>query len=290
MQQALRTDQDVQDAVKALIHGCAPERRAEIDAIWSAYRPEFQLTPDVHEGERFILDAGAYRYVRFNHRVLRAFWLAAFIAWEGHRAVHSVLQTGSDPCSADFTRFRLLTDAFRTTLASDDPTLEPLPTGIPEPGKYPGANEPLSQAPAELATLATSWAFLHETRHIRHQQEGTGAPHGGSRPQCHAEEFSCDEFAARFLIEHRSRCAQDQRVDADAVLRKRRNGVAVGMFALSLMTENHWQASDTHPSVQSRMDALRPLLGNNAEDFAMIIGAFMALRCIWPDVPISTFS
>jgi hypothetical protein len=44
--------------------------------------PLFQLTHDTHDGERFMMKAGMDRYVRFNHRVVRAFWIAAFAAWE----------------------------------------------------------------------------------------------------------------------------------------------------------------------------------------------------------------
>lgn len=289
MSQVVRTDTDVQVAAKALFEGCAPERKADIDKLWDAYRPEFQLTPDILAGERFILDAGAFRYVRFNHRVLRAFWLASFIAWEGSQAVHAALQASDDPASADFSRFRQLIDAFRTTLTADEADLEPLPDGIPQAGTYPGAGQPLLQAPAELATLAAGFAFLHEARHIKHQQDGTGAPQGGSPDQFHAEELSCDDFAARFLIEQHSTFAHDQSEDAAAVLKKRRLGLSVAMFALVLMSENRWQASDTHPSIQARIDSLRPLLGMNAEDIAMIVGAFTALRCIWPNAPTPRF-
>ncbi len=55
--------------------------------MWVDLDPKFQLTPDTHEGENIIMDAGAYRYVRFNHRVLRAFWIAGYTAWEGYRLI-----------------------------------------------------------------------------------------------------------------------------------------------------------------------------------------------------------
>lgn len=289
MSEEVRTDQDVQFAARALFDGCAPERRQDIDALWVSFRPIFQFAPDIHQGKRFILDAGAYRYIRFNHRVLRAFWLAAFVAWEGYEAVNAALQTGNNPCAANLARFHLLIEAFRSTLTLDDPSLEPLPDGVPEPGSYPGVDHPTSQAPAELATLAAGWAFLHEAQHMQHQQDGTGAPQDGNPQQFHDEEFSCDEFAARFLIEQHGQYAQAKSVDADAVLKKRRAGLSVAMFALVLMSEGHWQSTDTHPSVQSRLDHIRPLLGNDAEASAMIIGAFMALRCIWPDAPVLRF-
>lgn len=33
------------------------------------------------------MDAGSYRYIRFNHHVVRSFWIGAFAAWEGYRTV-----------------------------------------------------------------------------------------------------------------------------------------------------------------------------------------------------------
>ena len=55
--------------------------------MWSLLEPRFQLTADTHDGERLVMEAGMYRFVRFNHRVVRAFWIAGFAAWEAYRVV-----------------------------------------------------------------------------------------------------------------------------------------------------------------------------------------------------------
>ena len=79
------------------------------------------------------MDAGAYRYVRFNHRALRAFWIAGYAAWEGYRLVAE----SPDLQQLDMSRFSALTAAFEQVIGSDDPTVAPLPSGVAEPGLYP---------------------------------------------------------------------------------------------------------------------------------------------------------
>lgn len=73
---SVRDDDSVQVAARNVLMGAAPERDADLDILWRQLDPIFQVAPDIHEGDRVIMDAGAYRYVRFNHRVLRAFWIA----------------------------------------------------------------------------------------------------------------------------------------------------------------------------------------------------------------------
>jgi hypothetical protein len=47
----------------------APERENELATLWEELDLKFQLTLDMHEGDRIIMDADAYRYVRFNNRI-----------------------------------------------------------------------------------------------------------------------------------------------------------------------------------------------------------------------------
>lgn len=77
---SLRDDDSIQVAARNVLMGAAPERNADLDNMWGELDARFQLAPDFHEGDRVIMDAGAYRYVRFNHRVMRAFWIAGFAA------------------------------------------------------------------------------------------------------------------------------------------------------------------------------------------------------------------
>jgi len=155
------------------------ERQAELETLWSRYVPCFELLSDSGPDAFFVLEAGLFKFVRFNHRAMRAFWLASFIAWEGYERLSAV----ANDEAPDFGRFNAMVDAFLTMLEADDPTAVPMPAGLPEPGIYPdGALDREVRAAAELATFATGWALLHELRHIQHQQEGTGAPQGADTP------------------------------------------------------------------------------------------------------------
>ncbi|RAZ89056.1 hypothetical protein DPM33_18945 [Mesorhizobium hawassense] len=121
-QDDIRDDDDVQQAARNVLMGCAPERKTALDDMWQELNPKFQLAPDLHQGERIIMDAGAYRYVRFNHRVMRAFWIAGYAAWEGYRAVADAPSFDA----VDLGRFRDLLEAFESVISSDNPELEPL--------------------------------------------------------------------------------------------------------------------------------------------------------------------
>lgn len=291
MQIAPRSDDEVQAAAKALFLGCAPERASEIEAMWTALQPRFHLTDDVHEGERFILDAGLFRDIRFNHRVMRSFWLAGFIAWEGYQAVQAAVAKGCEPSAANLDRFRALIGVFDSCITSNEPQLEPLPDHIPEPGSYPGSQQPELQAPAELATIAVGWAFLHEVRHIKHQQAGTGASQHDKAEAFHREELSCDSFATTFLLENIPEFAQQYGLDEEQVSRKRRLGIYFALFLITLVCKNRWGESNTHPSVQRRMDAVLNIYSRCDPDEAdaVAFAAFQALSFALPGTPIPPF-
>ncbi|MCW0183409.1 MAG: phage exclusion protein Lit family protein [Zavarzinia sp.] len=278
-----RSDPQVQDAIKQLFYGSAPERCHSLATMWQQIEPLFQLVDDIHPDGRIILDAGAYRYVRFNHRALRAFWIAGHAAWEAYRLVAE----SPDLQQLDMSRFTALIAAFEQAIGSDDPTVEPLPAGVAEPGVYPDKQaDPQGRATAELATIAAAWALLHEFRHIRHQQEGTGSV-SGSREDKHREELSCDEFATNFLLERISEYAVTEGVDVELVRQKRQLGIYFGLFAVTLLAKDKWQASDSHPSVQDRLDAVRAIMEPTKNELAAAIAhvAFATLGQQWPGTP-----
>lgn len=113
------------------------------------------------------MDASLFRYVRFNHRVVRSFWIGAFAAWEGYRAIAE-----SDDISAvDIDKFKEFVASFEATIENQNADDDPLPHGIPEPGFLPDkTHDPEDRPAAELAIIALGWAFLHEIRHIKHQR------------------------------------------------------------------------------------------------------------------------
>lgn len=280
----MRNDSVVQDAAKALFLGCAPERKSDLDELWRTLRPEFQVHEDNHADGDFIFDAGAYRYVRFNPRAMRLFWLGAFILWEAFRTAPG---PGEPP--ADWTRLVAMLATFTDILNSDDPESVPLPSGVPEPGTYPDAKlDTQARAPAELATIATGWAFLHEVRHLRHQQEGTSTnPDLDTPDQVRAEETSCDLSATTFLIDQIPAYATQSGYPVDLVHQKRQLAIYAALFTIALVTKDRWATSPSHPALKDRLEAAKALFGANrqagADDVARV--AFGVLGGIWPGAP-----
>ncbi|GEM_PF-656239 len=277
-----REDEQVKTAVRNVLLGSAPERESELASLWSLLEPRFQLTADTHDGARLVMEAGMYRFVRFNHRVVRAFWIAGFAAWEAYRVVAETPEL--EPL--DLKRLAELIDAFERVLESDAPELEALPKDVPEPGHYEG--NPHLRAPGELATLGVGWALLHEVRHLKHQQDGDAAdPYEEDPTQRRNEEMSCDAFATKFLLDQLDAYAQREKASPNLVRRKRELGIYFALFAMTLMARDKWSASQTHPSIQARIDAVRALMGSQRDEVAEAIAsvAFATLHTLMPGSP-----
>lgn len=277
-----REDEQVKTAVRNLLLGSAPERESELMSLWDLLEPRFQLTDDTYNGVRLVMEAGMYRFVRFNHRVVRAFWIAGFAAWEAY----SVVVKNPEAQTPDLNRLSELIDAFERVLGSDTPDLEALPKGVSEPGCY--EDNPEIRAPGELATLAVGWALLHEVQHLKYQQDGNAAdPYEENPTQRRNEELSCDAFATRFLLDHLDAYAQQEKVSPNSVRRKRELGIYFALFTMTLMARDNWDASLSHPSIQTRIDAVRALMGNERDKEAEEIAsnAFAMLHMLMPDSP-----
>lgn len=280
----IRNDSKIQVAAQNILVGVAPERSQELSEFWGKYSPRFNLLTDTNPEGTFILDAGCYRDVRFNHRAMRAFWLASFIAWEGFERIHETATMNI----ADFSRFEEMIKIFFRILEADDTESINLPAGVPEPGHYPNADEgPSKRAVAELATFATGWALLHEVRHLQHQQEGTGAELQAQIGENHAEELSCDEFATRYILDKVDDYSHNHSVSVEQVRHKRQLGIYFAMFAMTLIGAEHWESSDSHPPMQMRIDAAITQMGTTgtAMPDAVAHAAFAALWNRWPDAP-----
>jgi hypothetical protein len=215
---------------------------------------------------------------------MRAFWIAGYAAWEGYRAVSGAPSLES----VNLDLFKDLIAAFETVVSSDNPELEPLPPGVAEPGQYPDKeNDPQGRAAAEFATIAVAWAFLHELRHIHHQREGTAAdPEGSDTKARHDEEFSCDAFATKFLLERIDAYCANRGAPPDLVCQKRQLGIHFCLFAITLLAKDKWGDSATHPAVQRRIDRVSALMTPRSEMAAAIAHvAFASLGQIWLGVP-----
>lgn len=230
------------------------------------------------------MEGGRYRDVWFNHRAMRAFWLAAFIAWEGFRAI---AESAKDD-SICLDRFSSMIETFSCVVTMEDPEAVPLPPGVPKPGRYPDAAlYPQERASAELATFATGWAFLHEIRHLQHQQDGTSAGPDASQEQHHTEEFSCDEYATRFLLDEIDTFVANENANSSLVRQKRGTGIYFALFAMTLISRDKWEQSDTHPSLQDRINEVMHLMESigTRNSYRIALVAFAALSLLWPDTP-----
>lgn len=277
----MRHDEIVQKAAMNLLIGCAPERRDELECMAQYLQLNFNLQDDNHPEGKFIFDAGAYRYVRFNHRSMRLFWLGAYIAWEGFCA--TPMEHGQQ---ADLSRFKNMLDTFEQILDTKNPESVALPDGVPEPGNYPGKDaDPQAQAVAELATIATGWGLLHEIRHVQHQQAGTATNADDNTPEeVRAEETDCDAFATEFLTARIADYAAEKGENEDQLRRKRQLGIYMGLFTIALVCKGNWQASQTHPAVADRLAAAKAAFArSHSEGVAEL--AHNALRAVWPDAP-----
>lgn len=255
-----------------------------MDGLWAEYDLQFQIKEDTDNGEKLVMRGGLYRYVEFNHRMLRAFWVAGYAVWEGYNVMAEAIRNNQEP---DLTRFQELVTAVRRISESESPCSEPLPAGVAEPGHYDGQDTPERTA-SELATFAACWAFLHEIRHIRHQREGTGADIYESDPsEKHKEEISCDQFATEFLLAKIDGYARDQSVPADKVRLKREIGVYFALFTIGVLADGQFDDTATHPSLEKRIMAVQKIIGASGTEKARMIAslAFEALRTRYSTAP-----
>ncbi|PKM07157.1 MAG: hypothetical protein CVV14_09470 [Gammaproteobacteria bacterium HGW-Gammaproteobacteria-4] len=276
-----RNDDEIQAAVRNLFLGAVPEREQELACLWSQYQLRFNLLPDHGRDGLFVMDAGAYRDVRFNHRALRAFWVATFSAWESFR----VCAEGG----TDLTRLHCLLDSVAAILNADDPTTVQLPPGVPEPGQFVDRGEDVqARAASELAVFATAWALLHEARHIQFQQEGTSTIEDVNADALRAEELACDDFATAFILDGIHQYSQSQGESETLVAQKRQTGIFFALFGMTVIGRGRWSESATHPSIQDRIQtAWGRIADRNLNQTAALLGAgaFMTLDQVWEGSP-----
>lgn len=276
-----RNDATVQQAVKSLFLGIAPERSSELQDFWDTLQLQFCLFED---RDQVMMEAGAYRYVHFNNRALRVVWVSAFAAWEAYSLSAAAVIEGK---IKSLDRLNELLQLALDVRDASDPELVPL-AGLPDPGFLPDIQtEPEQRTAAELAIFAAGWAMLHEVQHLKHQQEGTSVGLDATPDLARKEELSCDLFAAYFLIQDVQRYAEESGYDATLIRQKRSLGIYFAMFALVVLSHPKWEETESHPSVQERIHAIRHHLIGDQFDEALCIAqlAFFSLRVIWQSAP-----
>jgi len=73
-------------------------------------------------------------------------------------------------------------------------------------------------------------------------------------------------------------------VNPVAVRRKRQLGIYFALFAMTLTARDRWEASRSHPAVQTRIDAARALMGHRRDEVAEAVAtvAFATLHVLMP--------
>jgi len=272
----IRSDIQIQHAVKQNFLGIVPERESELEALWTNYQLQFSLVAD---GDCFEMSGGVYRHVRFNHRALRVLWVSAFAAWEAYTCVANAI---TERRERDTVRLKRLVDIALSIRDSADPESVPL-DDIPPPGSFPEQCTPALRAPAELAVFISGWAMLHEVQHCICQQEGRSSE-GLDVGAKHSEEFSCDAFATRFILEQVAIYADQHGVDEAIVRKKRAFGIFFATFALAVLAAGAWNETSEHPSIERRIDAIRRQVNGDSVDEALLAAAlaFVGLGEVFP--------
>jgi hypothetical protein len=88
-------------------------------------RSSSELMSDNGPNDFFMLEAGLFKFIRFNHRAMRAFWLASFIASEGRERVLYAVAKDEAP---DFGRFNTMLDAFLRSGRTSSRQRGPIPS------------------------------------------------------------------------------------------------------------------------------------------------------------------
>lgn len=272
------------DVVRDMFLAVAPERAAELQRYWNEYSPQFQVLEDDGPDGPIVLDAGGFVYIRFNHRVMRLFWLASFALWEGYAAYQHYVSTQE----ANLTRFGAILDCFEATSAAAEVEAVPWPDFLPPPGELVAHVEgDPSRVGGELAVFGVSWAVLHELQHLIHQQVGTAADWDDSEA-CKREEFSCDAFATTFVLERIAEQAAATDQSASVIAAKRQTGIYCALFAIILLSRENWGPGERHPAVQDRIDAIMNILdthGTSKVAAIIAVSAFASLQLAYPNAP-----
>ena len=259
-----------------------PERKNDLERLWRKYTPTFNILTEIVARKKVLMQSGAFNIVEFGGYAQRAFWLGPFIAWEAHRPLGLIARVKKPR----FDRVDHLYRAFCKIRAVDDPRSIAMPEGVPEPEcfAYLKGDQKLI---ADVAAFAIGWALLHEVGHLKYKHEGTASSEGDSNEKRHREELLCDSFATSYILERAGEFAHAENLPPNKVRRKREMGIYAALFVLALDQAGSWEESESHPALQTRIDATVELIGGSGRSASdtMARNAFGALRDKWPHAP-----
>jgi hypothetical protein len=284
-------------AIDRLIAATVPERRADLNALWHRYAPQFVRSPD---RPGFVMKSAAFDAVVYTNKTLLEIWLLGFAAWRAVKAYADIIRycaaTGSlfDPPSVAALPNQSAVDAaFDRLLAAatelrhtDDLAYFRWPADVPPPG-----TERFSvpdKAAHDLVCIATAYVFLHELKHVAFANDGDGP----TDPV--AEEIACDRFARDFLLSGVPAFAAEIDKPAEEVLAKRLAGIALAAFVVIEVTPPEaWGGSGSHPPLAGRLNEIFATVAISPTGYPWNIGAaflFAKLRVAGRQVPQMIFA
>lgn len=248
-------------AVRNLIYGALPERRAEFAELWSRYSPAIEVVPD---DVGTIMNANKRR-IQFDLKTLDAFWLIGFSAWHAietyapHVVVAMITQTSVESVIRDDDELGQLEQDYKhrlrlakTLLAGGSQGVIQWPPDIPKPTDDRAAlRNDQERVAFDLTLLATAYVFLHEFRHVMLDRDE-------QRPESLSEEeISCDVWARGMLLDKVAIYAEEHGHSYQEALYKRAAAMAIACVILQTITDEWAQwGTNEYPSVGERMAAL----------------------------------
>jgi Peptidase U49 len=250
-----------QQTVIALMLGAVPERKDEIETLWTKYNPDVLLVADA---KRVTLDADKDR-IRFDTKTIDVFWLIGLSGWRAiecysaavllsaasGKTVAGLLEIDEE-LGAIERNYNERRAAAQALIDAAESALAPWPPDIPQPSADRNAlDDAQYRAAYDLTCLAVAFTLLHEFRHVM-------LDHDTTRPNdLREEEMACDVWAREFMTSKLASYAQEHGHDYSAVLRKRSMGLALATLILHEITPV-WDhgGNQSYFSVADRMKAI----------------------------------
>lgn len=256
----IRIEKLVEEAIKRVILETTPERKDELEQLWSEYSPNFILYDDK---PGFSMET-VFGSVLFTNRTMQAVWILGFAAWKAFYCFAVpllLLQTANQNFSVKaFNEFPDQSEA-ESLFANLINSMKELvninrldefrwPSNIPKP--YNGKPEDKEGSVIfDLTCMATAYIFLHEIQHLKFRQEGKIDLDSDD------EEILCDEFARKMLLDDLDRYSKDSGYPLEKLKTKRAMSIALASFLLLVITpKQNWEGTRSHPSITHRIEKL----------------------------------
>ena len=272
--------------IEGLLLGAAPERKSDVRVLWANYDPTFWICDDASGilfQARWDKQTGDQR-IEFTERGTSLLWLIGFTAWKVFQCYSPFAFLGALMGTEINDAFIEQDDGFANAEAAFEQNLYAVkclqaarsvrdidwPSDIPKPQACAPADSQ-DHATFDLTCIATAYVYLHEVRHVKFSKDG-------QRPTLqNEEELACDVFAREFLLAKVGEYCEASSEPFQGVMTKRAMGVALGAFAVYLMTPRDGHVgTDEYPPIAVRLQAL---IGNvdlpPDSDFWIFTGALL---------------